>query len=579
MAYVKLSQPPTIGNVTPNTGEFTTVGVGAAAVTSGLYVNVSNRISTWITGTNISTGSDADGLFVDASFAPSANVTNCASIGLYPTFNPGGGVTITNGYGLYIASGTQGGAGSVTTGYGLYVTSPTFGTSNFAANIGGLVINSGGTGTISAGIWNGTAIDVAHGGTGQITLTAHSVLIGNGTTAISQVGPVASTGALLASNGVGSDPGFTTATYPLTTAQGDLLSSTSANTIVSLAKDTNATRYLANTGTTNNAKWDQVALSNGVSGQLPLANGGTNANLTASNGGIFYSTATAGAILAGTATANQVLLSGSSTTPAWSTATYPATTTSQQILYSTAANVVGQLTTANSALPATNSSGTLAMRTFSVVNQVFTSTGTYTPTSGMLYCIIQCLGGGGAGGGAAATGAGTTSPGGGGGGGEYAQGVFSAATIGASQSVTIGAAGTGSSGTTGGSGGTTSVGSTLISCGGGSGGLTAAASGNYAPAAGGVGGTGGTGGSFRVNGNSGSYGQACNSPGIVTSGQGANSQFGTGGPSSLTSDATGNTAAVYGAGGGGAVNYTSASARAGGAGSKGLVVVTEFVIS
>lgn len=58
---------------------------------------------------------------------------------------------------------------------------------------------------------------------------------------------------------------------------------------------------------------------------VPLASGGTAANLTASNGGIFYSTATAGAILSGTATAGQVLRSGASTTPSWSTATYPST--------------------------------------------------------------------------------------------------------------------------------------------------------------------------------------------------------------------------------------------------------------
>lgn len=90
---------------------------------------------------------------------------------------------------------------------------------------------------------------------------------------------------------------------------------------------------------------------------LSLANGGTNASLTASNGGIFYSTATAGAILAGTATANQVLLSGSSTAPAWSTATYPATTTINQILYSSSANTIAGLATANSGVLITSSGG------------------------------------------------------------------------------------------------------------------------------------------------------------------------------------------------------------------------------
>ena len=81
----------------------------------------------------------------------------------------------------------------------------------------------------------------------------------------------------------------------------------------------------------------------------------------------------------------------------------------------------------------------------------------------MVYCSIQCLGGGGGGGGAAATTGAQYSCGGGGGSGEYASGIFSASTIGASKSVTIGAAGAANSGATGGNGGTTSVGSTLIS--------------------------------------------------------------------------------------------------------------------
>ncbi len=79
---------------------------------------------------------------------------------------------------------------------------------------------------------------------------------------------------------------------------------------------------------------------------IPLAYGGTNANLTASNGGILYSTASAVAILAGTATANRVLMSGSSTTPAWSTATYPATAgTSGKVLISNGTNIVSSTPT------------------------------------------------------------------------------------------------------------------------------------------------------------------------------------------------------------------------------------------
>jgi hypothetical protein len=94
-----------------------------------------------------------------------------------------------------------------------------------------------------------------------------------------------------------------------------------------------------------------------LTGLVPLANAGLNANLTASSGGIFYSTATAGAILAGTATANQMLLSGASSAPAWSTATHPATTTINQILYSSANNVIAGLATVNSASLVTSLTG------------------------------------------------------------------------------------------------------------------------------------------------------------------------------------------------------------------------------
>jgi hypothetical protein len=121
------------------------------------------------------------------------------------------------------------------------------------------------------------------------------------------------------------------------------------------ANDTNVTLTLGGTPTT--ALLHAASITAGWTGQLSLTRGGTNASLTASNGGIFYSTASAGSILAGTATANQVLLSGSSTTPAWSTATYPATTTINQILYSSSANVIGGISTANSATMYTTTAG------------------------------------------------------------------------------------------------------------------------------------------------------------------------------------------------------------------------------
>ena len=198
--------------------------------------------------------------------------------------------------------------------------------------------------------------------------------------------------------------------------------------------------------------------------------------------------------------------------------------------------------------------------------QVLTSSGTYTPTSGMKYCVVEEVGAGGAGGGCVAG----TASGSGGGAGEYRRGVFSAATIGASQTVTIGAGGTGISGSGGNAGGTTSFGA-LLSAAGGSGG------GASSNALGGNGGTGGSGGVIGIQGQNG--GVSINGSGLAQGGYGGNSYFGGGGKAqTLTSTGTaaGISASAYGAGGSGAVQISGSNA-AGGNGSNGLIIITEYI--
>ena len=161
-------------------------------------------------------------------------------------------------------------------------------------------------GTITSGTWNGSTITGQYGGTG-VNNGASTITIGGN---FSMVGAFTFAGTLT---------NTTTVTFP---TSGTLATTSQLPTL-----------------------------------PLSLANGGTNANLTAANGGIFYSTATAGSILAPTATANQVLMSGSNTTPAWSTAVYPATTTVNQILYSSSANVIAGLSTANNGILVTSAGG------------------------------------------------------------------------------------------------------------------------------------------------------------------------------------------------------------------------------
>lgn len=57
-----------------------------------------------------------------------------------------------------------------------------------------------------------------------------------------------------------------------TTVQGDTLYASAVNTLTALPKNTTATRYVSNTGASNNPAWAQVDVTNGVTGDLPFAN-------------------------------------------------------------------------------------------------------------------------------------------------------------------------------------------------------------------------------------------------------------------------------------------------------------------
>jgi len=204
-----------------------------------------------------------------------------------------------------------------------------------------------------------------------------------------------------------------------------------------------------------------------------------------------------------------------------------------------------------------------------VNKQVFVNSGTYTPTSGMAYCIVECIGGGGAGGGA--TGSASTAIAGGGGG-QGGRSIYygTAATIGASKTVTIGAAGAGSNGATGGNGGTTSLGSLCVANGGSGG--SAGQSGNSGQ--GGAGGAIGT-GDVAFVGSPGGYGiRAGLTMTAVHGGMGGAGALGA--LAGNTQAVAGNAAGGAGAGGGGAATNNTTSSVAGGNGGSGAIIVTEF---
>lgn len=232
-----------------------------------------------------------------------------------------------------------------------------------------------------------------------------------------------------------------------------------------------------------------------------------------------------------------------------------------------------------SALPSFVTLSSLGAFTSLVGTQVFVATGTYIPTTGMKFCIVEAVGGGGGGAGCPLTGATAVAAGGGGGGGGYARKVFTAAAIGTSQTVTIGGGGAGGTGNAAGSsGGDTTLGILLTGSGAAGGGNAGASI--ITSVGGGVGGVSSSGNLNGTGGSGGSsFGHYLATGSAISSGCGGISIFGTGGTSQAGTGAVsnnGNAGAGYGGGGGGAANTESQSAKNGGAGSGGIIVVTEF---
>lgn len=197
-----------------------------------------------------------------------------------------------------------------------------------------------------------------------------------------------------------------------------------------------------------------------------------------------------------------------------------------------------------------------------VDTQQFTSSGTYTPCVGLIDADVRAVGGGGGGGGAKGA---ATTRGGGGGAGSYSEKVLSAASVGTSQTVTIGAAGAAgdNTGSNGGDGGATSLG-TLVTTNGGAHG-SGSTSGFAAPGAGGATGTG----DFVIAGQAGMSGYFGGIGGYSPLG------FGYSGQPPSSDNAAGLAGSGYGAGGSAGHDNTS-TGWAGAPGLKGYMIITEY---
>ncbi|CAI8942355.1 MULTISPECIES: glycine-rich domain-containing protein [Pseudomonas] len=209
--------------------------------------------------------------------------------------------------------------------------------------------------------------------------------------------------------------------------------------------------------------------------------------------------------------------------------------------------------------------------------RTFTSSGTYVPTVGMKNVLVKVVGGGGGSAGIVGTTASQYSLAGGGASGSYAEAWLSAATVGASQIVTVGVGGAaGLIASDAGTGGTSSLGS-LVSAPGGAGSTSLGytsfpGTGLYV---GGYPGQAAKGGNIvSMAGSAGSTGISINASTLA--GHGANSPLGNGGVASSAQGAIAAPGSGFGSGAGGIANAPSQSGRPGASGAPGAVIIYEY---
>lgn len=516
-----------------------------------------------------------------------------AAFGTGGTINPG----LINELGYYATSGSTI-SGLTTANNGVLITSAGGAPSISSTLPSAVQGNITSLGTITSGIWHGSIITGTYGGTGinngasTITIggsvsfvgafTFAGTLTGNTTVTFPTTGTLATTSQLLISPLTTKGDIWVWSTtndrLPVGATNGQVLQVNSAaatglsySTATYPSTATNAARILRSNGTNWVESTSTFADTYAASSVL-YANGANNvAGLTTANNGLLVTSNTGvPSILAGPGTTGNILQSNAAAAPSFSTATYPSTTTINQLLYSSAANVVAGLATANSAFLKTNGSGVPAFTTVlgAILNiQAFTAGSTYTPTTGTNFAIAIVIGAGGG-----STGSGTTA------------------------------------GTASGNGGTSSIGS-IVSASGGNGGAVNSSGSSATPGVG-SGGTlnltgqpgtpgglvtgvvgiqtvGPIGGAAPFIGISGVSSVSTNTPSAPS----ANTGAGAGAPGPGTSNRSGNSGAGGGAalyfwttpssqtitiGTGGTAGGAGSSGSAGAAGANGLVIIIEF---
>lgn len=266
----------------------------------------------------------------------------------------GGTITVTNGAGtinLDLVGGTVA-ADSF---------SPDSGTDPVVPTAAGLV-NDKGSGSI-------TTVGSLNTITTQLTgLTNHNVLVGAGTSTITKVAPSATSGVPLISQGAAADPVFGTAVVAGGGTGAVTLTGVLTGNGTSAVTASTVTQHGVLLGGASNAVGSTAV---GSTGQVFQANSAADPT---------YSTAT----YPSTATGTGTILRADGTNWVATTATYPATTSVSQLLYSSSANVVAGLATANRGVLTTSATGVPVVTALATDGQVIIGSTAGAPAAATL---------------------------------------------------------------------------------------------------------------------------------------------------------------------------------------------------
>ena len=500
--------------------------------------------------------------------------------------------------------------GDFITGTGPYAAGgvPCFSGTTSAVTNCGLVLSGG---TISTGVWNGTAIGLGFGGTGATSAVAARTNLGLGTMSTQNANAVAVTGGTITgipTPSAATDVAIKSYVDALATGLNILAQSRLASAAVLPNTPTYANGTLgvgatltAGSNTTLTVDGTVAALNDVVlvKNQASAFQNGIYTVTTAGSGAAAWvlTRATYFDQAAEMKTGSYTFVTAGATniSSAWTLQTAVTTVGTDALTFnlftsSAAGSVLSFNGRSGVVSPAsndytpilTNSVGVVSVQSFCPAggfcstNVAANSTGTYTARTGLLYAIVECVGSGGGSGGAGGS-VGNVISGGGGGSGGYSRTILSAAAIGGSQVITIGAVG--SAGATGGgngsAGGSVSFGTFCIAAGGsGGGGATASNVGSGGPGA--IQGTG----AHAQPGAAGGTGAFSTAVGpIGLGGAGGSSMWGAGGQgvdtiSGFSTAGVSGTGWGSGAAGGSANNVLSNVT--GNVGTAGKVIVTEF---